>query len=274
MGYKGQRKSMKRVNAPKTWYLGKLRGVYATKPSAGPHKTRQCIPLNVLLQQRLKYALSRDEARKIVKAGSKAKGTGNIVIDGKVRRDPRFPLGIMDVVSIAKSNEHFRMLLDTKGRFQPHRIDAKEASFKLVKVITKQIGKNKVPHITTHDGRTIRFPHPDICINDTLKINLATGAVEQATKFANNTTVILTGGNNIGRIGSLSSVERHPGTFDIAHIKDARGNVFSTRISNVFVIGDGKTNIISLPKGEGIALSLIEERDAKRGEVEEEADDE
>jgi len=104
MGYKGQRKSMKRVAAPKQWYLGKLRGVYATKPSAGPHKTRECIPLNVLLQQRLKYALSRDEARKIVKAGSKAKGTGNIMVDGKVRRDPRFPLGSMDVVTIQKTN--------------------------------------------------------------------------------------------------------------------------------------------------------------------------
>ena len=39
--------------------LGKLKGVYGTKPSAGPHKTRECIPLNVLLQQKLKYALSR-----------------------------------------------------------------------------------------------------------------------------------------------------------------------------------------------------------------------
>jgi small subunit ribosomal protein S4e len=274
MGYKGQRKSMKRVNAPKTWYLGKLRGVYATKPSAGPHKTRECIPLTVLLQQRLKYALNRDEARKIVKAGSKAKGVGNIVVDGKVRRDPRFPLGSMDVISIAKTNEHFRMLLDVRGRYQPHRIDAKEASFKLCKVTQKLISKNKVPHIVTHDGRTIRFPHPDICKNDTIKINLATGAIEQVIKFANNTTVILTGGNNIGRIGTLSSIERHPGTFDIAHVKDVRGNQFSTRISNVFVIGDGKTNAISLPKGEGIALTLIEERDEKRGDVEEEEQDE
>jgi small subunit ribosomal protein S4e len=270
MGYKGQRKSLKRVNAPKTWYLGKLKGVYATKPSAGPHKTRECIPLNVLLQQRLKYALNRDEARKIVKAGSKAKGSGNIHVDGKVRRDPRFPLGQMDVVSINKTNEHFRMLLDVKGRFQPHRIDAKEANFKLCRVVSKQIGQNKVPHITTHDGRTIRFPHPDICKNDSVKINLSTGAIEQVIKFANNATVILTGGNNIGRIGTLSSIERHPGTFDIAHVKDARGNAFSTRIGNVFIIGDGKTLAITLPKGEGIAYSLIEQRDQRTGEVEEE----
>ena len=256
MGYKGQRKSCKKVNAPKTWYLGKLRGVYATKASAGPHKTRECIPLNVLLQQRLKYALSRDEARKIVKNRD-----GNIHVDGKVKRDPRFPVGSMDVVSINKTNEHFRMLLDVKGRFQPHRIDAKEAAFKLCKVTTKSIGKSKVPHITTHDGRTIRFAHPDICINDSIKVNFSTGAIDQVIKLTNNCNVMLIGGNNIGRIGILSSIERHPGSFDIAHVRDARGNTFSTRIGNVFAIGDGKTNAISLPKGEGISYSLVEQRD-------------
>jgi small subunit ribosomal protein S4e len=157
---------MKRVAAPKTWYLGKLKGVYGTKAGAGPHKTRECIPLCVLLQQRLKYALTRDESRKIVR--DKA---GLIKIDGKIRRDHRFPLGQMDVVSIEKTNEHFRILLDSNGRFVPHRIDAKEAAFKLCKVITKSIGKTKIPYITTHDGRTIRFPHPDIDINDSIKVS-------------------------------------------------------------------------------------------------------
>jgi small subunit ribosomal protein S4e len=35
---------------------------------------------------------------------------GMIKIDGKVRRNPRFPLGIMDVISIEKTGESFRML--------------------------------------------------------------------------------------------------------------------------------------------------------------------
>jgi len=160
---------MKRVAAPKQWYLGKLKGVYATRPSAGPHKLRECIPLNVLLQQRLKYALSRQESMKIVKDKE-----GLIKVDGKIRRDPRFPLGQMDVVTIEKTNEHFRILFDIKGRFQPHRIDAKEAGFKLCKVIQKKIGKSKVPHIVTHDGRTIRFPHPDIQLNDSVKVSIST----------------------------------------------------------------------------------------------------
>ena len=270
MGYKGQRKIMKRVATPKTWYLGKLKGVYATRPSAGPHKLKECIPLTCLLQQRLKYALSRDESRKIVRDRE-----GLIKVDGKVRRDPRFPLGQMDVISIERTNEHFRILVDVKGRFQPHRIDAKEAGFKLCKVVQKKIGKSKVPHIVTHDGRTIRFPHPDICLNDSVKLNLATGDIDSVIKFATGATVMVTGGNNIGRIGILSSIEKHQGSYDIAHVRDTRDNAFSTRLSNVFIIGDNKTNAISLPRGEGLKYTLVEARDNKTGEeAEDEEDDE
>jgi len=67
---------------------------------------------------------------------------------------------------------------------------------------------------------------------------------------------MLIGGNNIGRIGNLQSLEKHPGSFEIAHVKDTKGNSFSTRLQNIIVIGDGKTPAISIPKGEGIRLTL------------------
>jgi len=196
-----------------------------------------------------------------------------IKIDGKIRRDPRFPLGMMDVVTIEKTNENFRILLDTKGRFHPHRIDQKEAGFKLCKVIRKRIGKEKVPHIVTHDGRTIRYPHPDVQINDSLMYNFSTGETQGIVKFQNNAIVMIVGGNNIGRIGHLQSMEKHPGSFEIAHIRDATGNTFATRLGNVMVIGDSKQAVISLPKGEGIKLSLIEERSKRLGNEEEEEED-
>lgn len=191
-----------------------------------------------------------------------------IKIDGKVRRDPRFPLGMMDVVTIEKTNENFRILLDTKGRFNPHRIDQKEAGFKLCKVIRKRIGKNKVPHIVTHDGRTIRYPHPDVQINDSLMYNFSTGETQGIVKFQNNAIVMITGGNNIGRIGHLQSMEKHPGSYEIAHVRDSTGNIFATRLGNVMVIGDSKEPVISLPKGRGVRLSLIEERAIRLGHEE------
>jgi len=197
-----------------------------------------------------------------------------IKIDGKVRRDPRFPLGIMDVVTIDKTNENFRILIDTKGRFLPHRINKEEAGFKLCKVIRKRIGKEKVPHIVTHDGRTIRYPHPDVQINDCIKYDFAKNEIAGIVKFQNNAIVMVVGGNNIGRVGHLQSMEKHPGSYEIAHIRDATGNLFATRLGNVMVIGDSKQSVISIPKGEGIKLTLIEERNARLGNEDEEEDGE
>jgi len=244
--------------APSQWCLNKLAGVYATRPNTGPHKLRECIPMGVLLRQRLKYALNGQEVLKIMKNRD-----NEVRVDGKIRRDPKYPLGFQDVVSINKSGENFRMLYDIKGRFMPHKIDAKEAAFKLCKVTRKVLGKNKIPYIVTHDGRTIRYPHPDIKKNDTVKVDFDTNEIGGIVKFDNGATVAVTGGNNIGRIGVLQHVEHHPGSYEIAHVRDKKGNSFATRLSNIFVIGDGKKALISLPKGRGERLTLVEERDQR-----------
>lgn len=85
-----------------------------------------------------------------------------VQVDGKVRTDATYPAGFMDVVSIEKTDEHFRLLYDTKGRFVVHRISKEEAAYKLCKVRTDRVGKGGVPFVATHDGRTIRYVDPDV----------------------------------------------------------------------------------------------------------------
>lgn len=182
---------------------------------------------------------------------------GGFKVDNKIRRDARFPIGVMDVLSVAKTNEHYRMLYDVKGRFTLTPIKADEAKFKLLKVKAKAVGPNKIPYIVTHDGRTIRFPHPEIDQGDTLKFDLEAGTISAWFKNEPGKLVYLTGGNNIGRVGTLMHVERHLGSFDIAHIRDANGKTFATRNENVFVLGDKKSSI-SLPEGDGLYLSILE----------------
>lgn len=148
--------------------LDKLSGIWAPRPSPGPHKLRECVPLLIVVRNRLKYALNYREVTMIVK--DKA---GHIKIDNKVRRDPTYPVGFNDVISIEKTGDLFRLLYDMKGRFTLHKIKADEAKFKLCKVIRRSTGKNSYPYILTHDGRTIRFPHPDIKANDTIKVRLS-----------------------------------------------------------------------------------------------------
>lgn len=52
-----------------------------------------------------------------------------------MRTDIAFPTGFMDVISIEKTGEYFRMLFDVKGRFMVHRIKKEEAAYKLCRYL-------------------------------------------------------------------------------------------------------------------------------------------
>lgn len=251
---RGPKKHLKRLAAPKHWMLAKLGGTFAPRPSTGPHKLRECLPLIIFLRNRLNYALTYKEAIQIVKQRL-------IKVDGKVRTDVTYPAGFMDVITMDKTNENFRLIYDPKGRYAVHRISNEEAKFKLCKVKKVGVGKKGVPFVNTHDGRTIRYPDPRVGLHDTVVFDIANGRITDYVKFETGMTVMVTGGHNVGRVGQVVSRERHPGSFDIVHLKDAHQSTFTTRLSNCFVIGKPNKAIISLPTGRGIRLTIAEERD-------------
>merc|ERR1712199_38711 len=200
---RGPKRHMKRLNAPKHWMLDKMGGTWAPRPSTGPHKLRECLPLVLILRNRLKYALTKKEVQQICMMGL-------VKVDGRRRTDPNFPCGFNDAISLDKTDEHFRMLFDVKGRFVLHR----------------------------------------------LNIN----------KFETGATCVVTKGKNNGRMGTITSRDKHPGGFDIVNIKDAKGKAFATRIGNIFVIGrKDEANMISTPKGRGIKENILEERKKRFG---------
>lgn len=125
------------------------------------------------------------------------------------------------------------------------------------------MGIKKVPYLVTHDGRTIRYPDPSIKVNDTVQIDIASGKITDHIRFESGNLVMVTGGRNLGRVGTVVNREKHPGSFEIIHVKDANGHLFATRLSNIFIIGKGAKAYISLPKGKGIKLSVAEERDKR-----------
>lgn len=253
---RGPKKHLKRLNAPSHWMLSKMGGVWAPRPSTGPHKLRESLPLILILRNRLKYALNGREANMIVMQRL-------IKVDGKVRTDKTFPAGFMDVISIEKTNEVFRLLFDVKGRFVLHLITKAEGEYKLCKVKRQQLGQKGIPYISTHDARTIRFPDPDIKVDDTVRVNINTGKIEDVLKFEVGNLCMITGGHNIGRVGIIQLREKHPGSHEIVRVRDAAGHDFATRKTNVFIIGKGSEPMVSLPKAKGLRKSIIEEQEAR-----------
>jgi len=244
---------MKRMFAPSHWMMDKLTGHYAPRPTAGPHKLRECMPLMVLLRNRLKYALNYKEAKTILVQRL-------VKVDGKIRTTHSYPAGFMDVITLEKTKENFRMLYDTKGRFVVHKISAEEATYKLCKVKDIVKGAKGVNQLITHDGRTIRFPDPEIKVNDSVLLKIETGTVEKFVKFEHGNTCMITGGNNIGRVGVIVHREKHPGNHEIVHLKDTADQHFATRSTNVMPIGEKDKAWVSLPKGLGIKLNVVDDR--------------
>merc|ERR1719171_1303280 len=128
----------------------------------------------------------------------------HVKVDGKIRTDPCFPAGFTDVVEMEASSDKFRLLYDTKGRFRLHRISDSEKAYKLCRVQAVYITPKKIP---------------------------------DSIKFDVGMTCMITKGRNTGRVGTIVSVEKHPGSFDIVAVRDASNHQFATRLSNIFIVG-------------------------------------
>ena len=128
MAKMGSRKHLKRYKAPKSWPIHPKEDTWTVKPSAGSHSIDKAIPLTLVIRDVLKLADNSREAKRII-------NSGNVLVDGRVVKDYKFPVGFMDVIEIPKTEESYRVLLDRKGRLQLDLID--DSSAKLSKIVNK-----------------------------------------------------------------------------------------------------------------------------------------
>lgn len=252
---------MKRIRAPKSWMMDKMGGVFATRPAQGPHKLGESIPLQFIIQRRLGYALNYRETKVILNTKD-----NQVEVDGVVRRNHKYPVGLMDVVTIPKTGDKFRVLYDEYRRFTLIKLKDKETKNKLCKVVKVTIGPNKIPYLVTHDARTIRFPDPSIRVGDSIQYNFDTKTIEKVFTLSTGHKVLITAGNNLGRIGAVQSIVKKMGNLAVVTVKDEEGHVFNTRVGNVFVVGDSKI-ATQVPVNKGIRFTVGEkvEKDIEEG---------
>ncbi|PWZ13693.1 40S ribosomal protein S4 [Zea mays] len=179
---RGSKKHLKRLNAPKHWMLDKLGGAFAPKPSSGSHKSKECLPLILIIRNRLKYALTYREVISILMQH-------HVLVDGKMS----FP-------SLRQTR--------TTGCFRLHPIRDEDAKF----------GQKGIPYLNTYDDRTILYPDPLIKANDTIKIDLETNKIMDFIKFDVDNVVMVTGKRNTGRVGVIKNREKHKGSFETIHV--------------------------------------------------------
>jgi len=244
---------LKREAAPRLWPIHRKEFSWAVRPRPGPHPVHQCVPLIAVVREVLGLAKTRKEAKKII-------SQGKILVDGKVRPDGRFPAGLMDVISIPELKKHYRVLPSEKGLLL-HPINEDESKFKISRIENKQTLSNGSVQLGLHDGRNMlihvkdpRNPAEDVYrALDTLKISIPDQEILEHLKLGKEMLASFVDGNNIGRYGTITSIEEQRGQkrrdFLVA-IVDEKGRTFQTVLKYAFAVGD-KTLRISLPSVDG-----------------------
>jgi small subunit ribosomal protein S4e len=222
------KKHIKRMAAPKSWAVPRKTSHWITKPSPGPHGTHGSIPLLGVVRDMLKLCDNSREARFII-------GSRTISVDGKIVTDYKFPVGFMDVVTVIKTKQNFRMLIDYKAKLQLIPIDDSEKDWKLARVDDKKVVRKGKVQLNMHDGRCILLPKDQYKTGDVLKIELPSQKIMKAFRLDKGSIAFLVGGSHPGSVQIIESYQIKRGSApNLVTFKEG----FETVKENVFVIGD------------------------------------
>lgn len=249
MARRGQKKHQKRLSAPRNWPIQRKAGKFTTRVIPGPHPKAESLTLALLLREILDYAENMREAKAIL-------SSGQVKVDGIIRRDERFPIGLMDVVEIAASGERFRLLPKIRGGFNLVPIDESEAGFKLCRIETKNMVKGGRVQLGLHDGKTILLSEEEKASDygtlDTLKLSLPEQKLVKSFSLDKGVYAIITRGKNVGIEGKILGIDRRIGTHaSTVTIEDSEGNRFQTALEYIFVVGKSKPEVSLATAGGG-----------------------
>jgi len=221
------KKHLKRLPAPRSWAISRKTAFWTIRPSPGPHEAEASVPVGLILRDMLSVCATAREARHILH------GRG-ILVDGRAVRDPKFPVGLMDVLSLAETKQHYRMMVSTRGRMALVPVDDADAKWKLCRIEDKTTVRGGKIQINLHDGRNLLLAKNEYRTGTTLKLQLPEQKVLGHYELLPGAPSVITGGKHVGEVAHV---------LDVRLTRNPRANVvtfkegFSTDIDKVFVVG-------------------------------------
>lgn len=232
-------KHLKRLNAPRSLQIHRKEETWTIKSSPGPHSLEESIPLGLVIRNYLNLADTLKETKKII-------SNGEILVDGLIRKDHKFPCGLMDVISIPKLKKDYRVLFNRRGKLIFVPISSSEATWKLCRIENKTIVKDKKIQLNLHDGKNRIVKKDEYKTGDVLKISFKDKKIDDIYKFEKGTVSMIIGGSHIGEIANIEDIETIPSSKP--NLTKMKGkNDFSTLQKYVFPIGKVKP-VIEIPE--------------------------
>ena len=198
MANKGGRTRLKRQMAPGFWKIERKHSRFALKVHPGPHSGTTAYPLGAVLRDILKVCSTMQEAKKIA-TDKKVK------VDGKIRSDINFGIGLMDVLEFVPTGEAFRFIAKDADVLKPVGISGQEKMLKIVKIKNKMMNKRGKLQYGFHDGKTIITSEP-LNVGDSCIVSLPDLKVTTYMKLEKGCSALITRGENAGLIGKIEDI--------------------------------------------------------------------
>lgn len=234
---------LKRLAAPKSWRIKRKEKKFVVKAAPGPHKMEEALPLLLAVRDVLGYAKTSREAKKII-------NEGKIIVDKKIRRDYKFPVGLMDVIEIPTTNERWIILLDRKGKLTLKNVSENSSRYKLCRIMNKTVVKGGSIQLNLHDGRNVLIEKEkdEYRAKDVLLLDLKKNEIKKHLHFKEDSLALITGGKHKSSIGRIEEIKktRSPEPSIVVLSKD--DEKFQTIEDYVFVIGEKKAAIPEVAK--------------------------
>ena len=216
---------LKRLPAPREWRIKRKENKFIVRPHPGAHPLNNGISLSALLKYILGYARNEREVKAIL-------NNKNIIVNGKRRKDRKFIVGLMDVLTIKEVGKNFRFI-NKKGKIGVVEIDEEESSIKPYKINNKKkIGKKIQLNLSS--GENIIIDKDDYSTGDTVVLKIQKKKLINHIKFGIGCYVYLTGGKHIGKVGVIKDIKNKNVFVDIDK------KLFEIKKDNLFVIGKDK----------------------------------
>jgi small subunit ribosomal protein S4e len=250
MARMGGQRRLKALAAPAFWPILRKEYKWTVKPRPGPHPAEYSLPLLLIVRNVLGYAKTAREARKLI-------AKGYFKVDGRIRKDYKYPVGLMDIIEITETGERYRFIPYPVTFFKLHPIPKSEPNIKPVRIENKTTVKGGHIQLNLQGGRNIlikvkdpRNPVEDqFKTLDTLVITVPEQKIVDHIRFSEGALAIVFAGRNVGRVGIIRDVKRGWGwRRSLVTLEDKDGNLFQTTLNYILVIGREKP-VISLPEG-------------------------
>ncbi len=187
----------KRVTVPVSWPIARKTHAWVAKTSPGPHSSADSMPLVMVIRDMLKLVDNAREAKR-------ALYEGKVLVDGKVQKDYKLPVGIFDVISVPLSNQQYRVLKDEKGMFYLSLLEAGVVR-KLARIENKTFLKGKKQQLNLSDGSN-KLVEGEFKVGDSLVLSLPEKNIEERIGFEVGNLAMVVGGKHTGQTGKIKEI--------------------------------------------------------------------